>query len=241
MIMNKMGKRHLLVLGGVLLMAICRGETDGPVTVRAVMVGSSPDEKASVVYLQDRTPVEPLPIGNRRFSEKFQLSREKPWVFGFWTNVAGSKAFQEECRIDPPAASSVWLVFHQKESEALSDGGETSASLSVQVLDSSAVQEGGVAVLNLSDAEIEAEIREQTSSVEAGRQWVMTPGGEMGDRYAVRFHMLQNGRKRPFVTTNWFLGEKRRRLAVILDEPGRTVPKLIAIDEIDARSDDSGG
>lgn len=99
-------------------------------------------------------------------------------------------------------------------------------------VDAANLGEGGIVVLNHAQGTIEMELNDETVSLDVGGVKMVRPDPESGDRYNVKFYVIQNGRRRPFVTTNWFMGEKRRRLAAVVQGKSAPVPKVLVIDEI---------
>jgi|GEM_PF-2140699 len=235
-------------MGSLMLAMAGPAQAGEGVAVRSTLLSRAKDGKPLALYLEGGDRAQPIPIGEMRFSPEFQLPRMEHWAFGYWTNVAGEMAFEEECRVTPPADSRIWLVFHHVQPEAPGQGeagdvdpeGDEAAGpveelppvLGAHALGIDDLGEGGVMILNLAKREVHAEIGGQSLRVEPSGHALVIPEGEPGERYAVKFHVLQGERKRPFVTTNWFLGEDRRRLATVVEPPGSAVPKLILSDEI---------
>lgn len=213
------------------------------VKVRAVFVGDEREERSAVLYLKEGDPSRPLAVGDGRLSEEFQLPRMERWSFGYWQNVAGRTSFVEQCGVEPAKGSQIWLIFHPEPEVAIEKDGASerteSTGLGVSALAVEKLGEGDVAVVNLTDGEVEAELDGKASQVGPGGSVFVRPTTAFGERYAVKFHLMQGERKRLFVTTNWFRGEKRRRLAVVIGDGRRPVPKLLAIDEVGEGNGDS--
>lgn len=230
------------------------------VAVRTAMLSGAAVPQDFELCLDEKGGAMPVEVSVTGFSAEVKLPRMKVWRFGHWeTSDDGKKFFREEGTVAPPPGDTMWLVFsgnasasdaddapaegepsdEPAEAPAGDDAEDATAELpwSIQAInvDPSLLGEGGVAVLNLAPGEVEMEVNDDTKKLEAGDIELFQPKADSGVRYNVKFYVMQNGRRRPFVTTNWFFGEGRRRLAAVVQPEGRMVPKLLVIDEIDSR------
>lgn len=180
-----------------------------------------------------------VPVWGGKFSPEFELPRMDVWRFGHWettTNDEGKRVrvFKERGRVRPPAGRRLWLVFFQAK-----PGNDSPLRVKAFAVDEGSLKEGGCVVLNFSEGPVAAQIGDKKTKVESGKQTVVEPGSSRGQSYPVKFFYPHNGQLRPFVTTNWFHGERRRRLAMVVQADKQSPPKLLTIDDIAAK--DQGG
>lgn len=203
--------------------ALLLAELDGPLVLRLADGGIS----------------DPLPVSAGRLSEPVALPRAETWVFG----SQGEDGFVERCRVQPPSESKVWLVIapapaSAEDGETVEEGEEVEEAPALSAhaigIDGKALRQGGVLVLNASPTAVEMQAGDETLRIEPQERKIHHPEVEFGAGYPVKFHFLHHDRMRPFVTTNWFRGENRRRLAVVVGEGGTPLPKLVVADEVEA-------
>lgn len=214
------------------------GQSESKVTVRSAMFPGVGIMDPLQLYTGEGGKSEKVPIWGGKFTPEFELPRMDVWRFGSWeksTNEDGRsvEVFHERGRVKPPASSRVWLIFLRTKP------GEENSPLSVQAFaaDNVGFEEGAVGVMNLTKVPVGVEIATKKVRINSGGRQVIKPGTRRGQSYAVRFYYPHNNQLRPFVTTNWYHGERLRRLALIV--PGRVdgPPNLLVVDDIAARED----
>jgi len=218
---------------------VAPGQGAAKVTVRSAMFPGSGIQDALELYVGDDKEGLEVPVWGGKFSPEFELPRREVWRFGRWeteTDDRGKtvRVFKERGRAVPPADRRVWLVFFRR------DAKEDSA-LEVRAfgVDDAGLKEGGSLVMNLSPGPVGAEVGDKKVKVDSMRQAVIEPGSRRGQSYPVKFYYSHNGQLRPFVTTTWFHGERRKRLALVVGGGEAGVPKLLTIDDVSAKSEEA--
>ncbi len=213
-------------------------QQNAKVTVRSAMFPGAGIEDSLVLYTGEGKEGAEVPVWGGKFSPEFKLPRQEVWRFGEWetgTNDQGKvvPVFKERGRVKPPAGQRLWLVFFREKAEA-----DSPLKVRAFSVDQGSLKEGGAVVMNLSVNPVGAQIGDRKVSVKPGSQAVVEPGSKRGQSYPVKFFYPHNGQLRPFVATTWFHGERRRRLAIVLQAGEGTPPKLLTVDDIAAKEDE---
>lgn len=232
--------RRLAVLPLLFLLAVlpCTGQEPAKVTVRsAIFPGTGIEDSLTLHVGEGREGLE-VPVWGGKFSPEFELPRQDVWRFGHWetaTDAEGRsvRVFKERGKVRPPAGRRLWLVFFQAK-----PGEDAPLQVKAFAVDQGSLKEGGCVVLNFSSGPIAAQIGDKKTKINSGRQVVVEPGSRRGQSYPVKFLFPHEGQLRPFVTTNWFHGERRRRLAMVVQADENSPPKLLTIDDIAAKEDE---
>lgn len=227
----------LRAIGALLLLLLlpCSGQ-EGPrnVTVRTAMFPGSGIMDPLELYVGDGKEGMPVEIWGGKFSPEFELPRLEIWRFGHWeteTNDEGKvvRVFKEQGRVKPPVAKRMWIVFFQTKK-----GKDVKLQVQAFGVDGNTLKEGGIVVMNLTKGPIGFEYPGKKLKIKPAGKAVVNPGSERGQVYPVKFYYAHNGQARPFVTTTWFHGERRKRLALVVRADESTPPKLLTIDDIAA-------
>lgn len=216
---------------------VAQEQESGDVTVRSAILPGAGIEDSLELYLGENGRSRTVTVWGGKFSPEFELPRRDVWRFGHWEteeneNGGEVQVFNERGRVVPPDGERIWLVFFKQEA------GEK-APLQVQAfgVDEAMLAEGGIVVLNLSQGPVGVEIKDVKTRVDPLKREFLEPDAEEGEPYPVKFYFSHDGEARPFVMTNWFRGERRRRLAMVVQADASSAPKLLVIDDIMARDD----
>lgn len=204
------------------------------VTVRSAMFPGTGIQDPLVLYTGESTPGVEVPVWGGKFSPEFELPRREVWRFGEWaseTNDEGKvvRVFKEKGHVKPPADRRLWLVFFREGA-----GDEEKLRVSAFGVDEGSLKEGGSLVMNFSKGPVGVQIGDKKVGLKPGKRTIVEPGSKRGQVYPVKFFYSHNGSPRPFVATTWFHGERRKRLAIILQGPEGSAPKLLTVDDIAA-------
>lgn len=228
----------LILLVSLLSANAASGQARSKTTVRAVAFPGSGIQDPLELYVGEGKDGLKVPLWGGKFTPEFPLPRMDVWRFGHWENGTDDsgkaiRVFNELARTKPPATSRVWLVFIESKSA-------TGQTLRVSAIgaDESALKEGGTLVLNLSPQAIGVQIGDKRAKVAPGKQAAMEPGSKRGQAYPVKFYFSQDDNVRPFVTTNWFHGERRKQLALVIQPTPDAPPKLLTIDDVASKQAD---
>lgn len=225
-----------IVLSLLLLSFIpCRAQEGGKVTVRSVIFPGAGILDPLELYTGDKKEPVSVPIWGGKFSPEFELPRLDVWRFGHWETTTDDQGktvrlFKERGRTKPPSANRAWLIFFQQASP-------DDSPLDVKALgvDDTAIKEGGFAIMNLTKGPIGMEIPGEKVKLDPGGRKLVQPGSQRGQVYPVKFYYSHNGKARPFVATTWFHGERRKRLAMVVQEKADRAPRLLTVDDIAAK------
>lgn len=227
--------RWLAALIALALTSLCAAQQGGKVLVRSALFPGAGVLDPIQLYTGEGGESVEVPLWGGKFTPEFELPRMDVWRFGRWTTEANEQGrqvpvFHERGRVVPPAAGRVWLILFQAKPDE-------DSPLVVQAfgVDEAGFEEGAVAVLNLSKVPVGVQIADRKARVEPGAREIIAPGSERGQSYGVKFFYPHHGQLRPFVATNWYHGERLRRLALVLQAGEAQAPKLLVVDDIAAR------
>lgn len=127
----------------------------------------------------------------------------------------------------PPGSGDVLLVL-------LPSGQPGSLGLRAQPVDFSPARlpDGGVLWLNLSSRVLDARLGSAGARVPPGQVRPMVPGAAPGAAYPVLVDLAPSEpgvEPTPLVRSTWLRDPGRRQLLFVLDDPGRAVPRVVAV------------
>lgn len=218
----------------------CAAQQGDDVSVQCVMLPISVTPRPLEFLPADGEEPVTIDLRSGQFSREVMLPRQEEWRFGVWETRKTAddeivKVFRERARVNPPAGSEIWLIFHEP---AKPDDGEGEAedSLNVRALaiDDVSFPRGGIIVLNQAFVPIEVEIDGNTTRFPEDSMQYIPSDLEGAEFHSVKFRYSHSGSMRPFVMTNWSHGEDRLRLALVDQESPEAPPTISIVDDIEA-------
>lgn len=229
--------RAIAALTLVFLLPCGAQEEPRKVSVRSAIFPGSGVLDPLELYVGDGKEGLPVELWGGKFSPEFELPMLDVWRFGHWKNETdkdgrAARVFKERGKVKPPSAARVWLVFFQSK-----PGDDSPLQVQAFGVDDSKLKEGGIVIMNLTKGPIGFEYAGKQLKLKSAGKEVVNPGSKRGEVYPVKFYYSHNGTARPFVTTTWFHGERRKRLALVVQEREASPPKLLTIDDIAAKEE----
>lgn len=227
----------LLVLTGVVVCNLRLHAEDAPkVSVRAGVFPEAANDKFELL-LADGGNSLPLEAWGGDLAPPVDLPRMAVWRFGYFKeekDAAGKtkKTFVERGKVTPVAARRQWLMFFPGSADPTGP-----VAIRAFGADDSVIKEGGALVMNLTPLEIAGKINKAAFKLAPGQTQVVDPETKKGDEYPILFAYPFEGQPRTFAESRWFHGERRRRIALIIQPPDASFPQLFTVTDIIAAPD----
>lgn len=202
------------------------------ILVRGAIFPAGQDENLELL-LADGISGMPVTLWDGDLSPETELPRMPVWRFGVWkegpdASGASDRIFVERGRVTPGQSRRQWLL--------LFPTGNSSTPMTVKCFpaDDSSIREGGVLILNLTTQPIAGIIKKERFSLKAGANTVVNPGTTRGEQYPIQFAYPFEGKPRIFAESAWFHGERRRRIALVVQKKEKSYPELFTMTDMTA-------
>ncbi len=220
----------LLLLTGVSVPAL-HAQEPPKVSVRAGVFPEAGNDKFELLLTEGGNSL-PLEAWGGDLAPPVDLPRLAVWRFGYFKEEKDAegktkKTFVERGKVTPVAARRQWLMFFPT-------SGDPKGPVAIKAYgaDDSAIKEGGALILNLTQMEIAGKISKAPFRLASGQSVVVDPETKRGDEYPILFVYPFEGQPRTFAESRWFHGERRRRIALIIQPPEASFPQLFTVTDI---------
>jgi len=220
----------LLLLTGVCASPL-HAQDPPKVSVRAGVFPDAGNDKFELLLTEGGNSL-PIEAWGGDLAPPVDLPRLAVWRFGYFKEEKDSagktkKTFVERGKVTPVAARRQWLLFFPASADPSGP-----VAIKAYGADDSAIREGGALILNLTKAEVAGKISKSPFRLASGESVVVDPETKRGDEYPILFVYPFEGQPRTFAESRWFHGERRRRIALIIQPPDATFPQLFTVTDI---------